>query len=238
MKETLFGAACWLMSMCRVADPSVTVVAVIDTGISPNTPVKVCPHGSFNFINDTADVTDYHGHGTNVSGLIDQSAHDKNYCQMILKYYSDTATGKVNEQRMIRALQAAVNAKADYINISGGGPEPDPTERALVEKALDNGTVIVAAAGNEGVSLDKKCNYYPACYDKRIIVVGNLGLNGHRAPSSNWGKIVKHFIVGENRCALGICSTGTSQATAIVTGRLVRDDYKIHVDYRRRVDSK
>jgi hypothetical protein len=95
---------------------------------------------------------------------------------------------------------------------------------------------MVVAAGNENQDIDKDCNQYPSCYDNRIVTVGNLLPDGYypspaggdvlkqheRNPLSNYGNYVKHWEVGANADGKVDWSSGTSQATAITTGKLVR----------------
>ena len=122
-----------------------------------------------------------------------------------------------------KAIKYAVNLKVDIINISGGGVEPNDQEKSAIESALNSGIRVVAAAGNERSSLDH-ATYYPAMYDPRIIVVGNGKTEKDRAPSSNWGSVVDYWVDGVNkRGEYGNAMTGTSQSTAIETGKLVKD---------------
>lgn len=95
------------------------------------------------------------------------------------------------------------------------------TEREIIQKALNAGIYIVVAAGNENSNLEERCNYFPACHDYRLIVVGNLKDKKTRHPSSNYGNVVNHWEIGVNQEALGIKLTGTSQAAAVTTGRII-----------------
>ena len=74
-------------------------------------------------------------------------------------------------------------------------------------------------AGNEG---QEGCNYYPACYDSRIIVVGSSNQNGVRLDSSNYSSKVDAYMDGYEVKADGITHSGTSQSTAKMTGILVK----------------
>lgn len=218
----------------REAGARTLAIAVIDTGIDPSVPHQ-CKFGSRDFTVDQKDkkarknATDVHGHGSHVSGLIVQQAGDSGYCIVALKYYSEANPGSVNLRNMKLAIQYAINIKVDYINISGGGPEADPGERSLIKKALDKGIKVVVAAGNDHDDLDKACVYFPACYDPRLVVVGNLEVfndKTDRCPSSNYGKHVNRWEVGTDLKSTLVggktgSMTGTSQATAVATGKLV-----------------
>lgn len=197
-------------------------VAVIDTGFSFNIKnnVRLCKYGHKNFVTGSNTPDDTHGHGTNVACLIDKFAENSDFCLVIIKFYSPTATAEENLVRSIKALQYALNLNVNIINYSGGGPEIDPIEQKLTKKILDKNIIMVVAAGNEGSNLDKNCNYYPACYDKRIVVVGNQNFISNR---SNYGSIVDDYVNGNNvMCLVDRPFTGTSQATAIKSGLIIK----------------
>lgn len=208
-----------------------TVIAVIDTGFGYGfdgqaKQVKLCQFGHKNFASEaytdefhTKDKIpiDNHSHGTNVAGLIDKYAKKAgvNYCLVIIEYFDPFSRGQDNEVNTVKAINYATAIKADFINYSGGGEKSYPDEVAAVKKFLDQGGKFIAAAGNEHSDLEK-VPYYPAMDDDRVIVVGNKG-----APTSNFGKRVNYVEDGNDVISLGIKLTGTSQAAAITTGKLV-----------------
>lgn len=198
-------------------------IAVIDTGfdMKHKDKVKLCDSSLHRDFTNTG-LHDNHGHGTNIAGLI--AKHIKvDYCLVILKYYSGDIGGNTLH-RTILAIDWAVLKGVDMINYSGGGTIPFEHEKMSVLNALSQGIVFVSAAGNESTNLNKG-TYYPAMYDPRIVVVGNVNRKGKRAPSSNYGSPIDLSVIGVNRTALGITLTGTSQSTAIVTGRLANQVY-------------
>jgi subtilisin family serine protease len=237
-------------------------VAVLDTGIDRFSNDKLCKSGHKSFVKDDSDpLMDHYGHGTHIAGLIRKEAGLLNYCIVSVKYWSSGATPTQNADALLNALRFVNNIKVDFINISGGGPVPDEGEKVEILKALNRGAKVVLAAGNEGNNLDKNCNFFPACYDSRIIVVGNLksikipswinkntprmiedtiwpggvtkfsdGTALARAPCSNYGKRVTAWEVGTNLDSTlpngshGLMS-GTSQATAVKTGKLIRESF-------------
>lgn len=202
-------------------------IAIIDTGIDLNNKeFKLCINESKDFTESKEGIQDAHGHGTHVASLIQEYAGNGDYCLVILKYYLEKATGAENLKRSNEAFIYAFKLKVDYINYSGGGPEPSDLERKLIKN--NPKTTIIAAMGNDRSNLDLYCDYYPTCYNyKNVIRVGNIDIRGRRAPSSNryskadywaWGWNVKAKSIG-NRL---VYMTGTSQATAKVTGLLVK----------------
>lgn len=233
-----------LLTTPAVADDMIKI-AVIDTGFGTAamkakgfTSSHLCPKGHWNFVDGSSDVSDLNGHGTNIVGLIEREAGNAKYCLIILKFYSDTLSDQENLQNEAKAFKLALKLKVDFVNISGGGPSPYLTERNAIAKLIEKGTNIVAAAGNVKNDLDKECNFYPACYKKEltakvvltepvkpvgsIVVVGNHNKDGSRAPTSNYGSIVTTWEIGQDQTAYGLTFSGTSQATAVVTGKLVK----------------
>lgn len=195
-------------------------VAVIDTGVRKDIFVDkkkngICKKGHKDLTGK--GLYDTNGHGTNVSGLINRYARGIKYCQVIIKYYQENVPGSLNLLRLKQGLKYAIEQKVDMINISGGGPTPNLEEKLLIKKALDQGIEIVAAAGNDKINLDKDCNYYPACYDRRIHVVGVIP-----KVKGNYGEVVDFYEEGFVRIAHGIMLSGSSQATASYTGKLVQ----------------
>lgn len=206
------------------------IVAVIDTGVDRES-ANLCATGHKSFANNNSDpLQDNHGHGTHIAGIIGQYAGKGDWCILSIKFYNIDATGDQNMRAMVNSIQYAIRMNVSYINISGGGVLPNADEKAYILKALNNGIKVVVAAGNEHTNLGTRCEYFPACYDKRIITVGNLSdpVKYNRLPSSNYGSYVKRWEVGTNvESTLPNHRTGkmsgTSQAAAIATGKLLHE---------------
>lgn len=203
-----------------------------------NLKVKLCKFGHKDFTNgerlfehDTKNAVpvDNHGHGTHIAGIIDSYGQkaNVNYCLVIIKYYVPNAYDVDNLTRTILAVDYAKNIKADYINYSGGGALKSDEEIRAVKEYLDQGGKFLAAAGNEGSNLDWR-HFYPAQDDSRVISVGAVDDKGVRLPMSNYGEDVKRTELGLNVkvCDGTKCMTmsGTSQATAIATGKLLAQE--------------
>jgi thermitase len=217
------------------------IVAVIDTGIDashPDLKVNVWRdsnhHYGWNFVNNQANPQDDHGHGTHVAGILGAVANPKTGVAgvaqkvsiMSVKYYSDANPGAVNLRNTVKAIEYAVQNGAKIINYSGGGPEFSEDEYLAIKKAEAKGVLFVAAAGNERQDTDVPENYYyPSAYKlTNIISVAATDINNQLLKSSNWGKTkVDVTAPGENIFSTlpngryGYM-TGTSQATAFVTG--------------------
>lgn len=208
------------------------VIAVIDSGIHTGKNKHMCKFGHRSFIENKGyystrqdPLHDEHGHGTHVAGIIEKNAGNNNYCIVSIKFWSPGDSAD-STQAMIKSIQYAINIKVDAINISAGGTEPAEQEKVLIKSAIDRGIIVFAAAGNEGANLDVKCNYFPACYDSRIISVGNLRPNLTVNPSSNFGSIIRKWAIGtdiESTVPTGVSPmTGTSQATAVIAGQFIK----------------
>lgn len=187
-------------------------------------------HG-WNFVTETADVSDHHGHGTHVSGIIASvdsgsfpPAEPSGRVQlMILKYYDETASPAETLKNSTRALDYAIRNGAQIINYSGGGLRPHPEEREALRRAEAADVLVVAAAGNEGANTDLT-GYFPANYElSNILSVGALNDNSQLIASSNFGeRNVDLAAPGEDIPSslpmkrFGLM-TGTSQATAFAS---------------------
>lgn len=239
---SLISLACLFISCSASADrcgKSPIKVAILDTGFGfedRGHEANLCKYGHKDFTRDgqfsSAYVTsspvpiDFNGHGTNIAGIIDRYAKQAhiNYCLVIVKYYSAQQTDTQNIASSAKAIQYAANIKADFINYSGGGPKSDLSEKIAIMHFLNGGGKFVAAAGNEHEDLNAPdCAYYPAMEDPRIIVVGNYDKNGTPAESSNYGIRVNRWEIGMGVKAFGLTMSGTSQATAAVTGKIVAE---------------
>jgi hypothetical protein len=180
---------------------------------------------------------DNHGHGTNVVGLIEKYAKGADYCIIVVKFYDEKSSFYQDSE--LKALEYLTSLKPDIINLSLGGMGENKKETKIIRQYLDNGGIVIAAAGNGkkvelsnkkevfiGYQLSKKENYYPAMSDDRIIVVGNRNYSGDINLTSNYGDRVNTWEIGEDAESYGLVLTGTSQATAIHTGKLIYNLYR------------
>ncbi len=188
-------------------------------------------HG-WNFVANNNDLTDNHSHGTHIAGIIGaQGGNNKGIVgiapkvsMMILKYYDPKVPTTDNLKNTVAAIKYATQMKAHIINYSGGGTEFSSEEHNAIAQARQQGILFVAAAGNEKSNSDRH-RYYPADYDlSNIISVTAIDQSTEVLPSSNYGiETVQIAAPGLNILSslpnnnYGFM-TGTSQATAFVTG--------------------
>ncbi len=223
------------------------IVAVVDTGIDPVHPFLekniFVEQGRVDENNFGVDFSkdkkgkgaplDQHGHGTHVSGIIKSIYPDVKI--LALKYYNPTASGIDNLNSTVEALRYAVDNNVDVINYSGGGPEAAVEELRILKEAERKGILVVAAAGNEESNIDdKKKAYFPASYGlKNIITVTAHDEDLKILSSSNYGRASVDIFAPGYRIKSSLQNgragylTGTSQATAFVTGvaALIKSQY-------------
>lgn len=227
-------------------EPRDIVVAIIDTGVDINHPLIrnhlwVNPqeqknafdddgngyaddlHG-WNFASNNNDLSDNHGHGTHVAGIILQKARSQRVKFMVLKYYDPLKSGDDNLLSTVKAIRYAIKMKADIINYSGGGDERSPLEEAAIRDAQKQGILFVAAAGNEGRNTDR-VGFYPAGYRlSNIISVAAMDSRKRLLASSNYGSQSVDIVAPGKNVFSSLPGgkygfmTGTSQATAWVSG--------------------
>ena len=136
-------------------------IAVIDTGVDFNHPDlfgwgpdgKVI--GGYNFIEENELPMDINGHGTKVAGIIaaDGNTLGVAHKAKILAYKVSEDGEGVSSELIRRAIEKAIEDKADIINISLGVNKTNSKIDSAVNHAWDNGIVVVTAAGNDGPEL-------------------------------------------------------------------------------------
>lgn len=134
-------------------------VAVVDSGIH-----AAHPHVG-RISGGTADCVDRIGHGTAVAAAIRERAPDAEL--YAVKIFDHTLTTSI--ERLERGIRWAVEAGARVVNLSLGTTRAEHADRlgAVVEYAIRNGTIVVAAEQSEGVS----------CWPGRLPSVVPVGLD-------------------------------------------------------------
>lgn len=188
-------------------------------------------HG-WNFVSDSNDLTDRHGHGTHVAGLVlgktSPIAVATGAKVMALKYYDPGTSEVQNLRNTLRALRYALKMGAEVINYSGGGFGRNAAEETLIREAARRGILFVAAAGNEKMNSDVT-PYFPADYDlPNILSVAAVDEGGRLIASSNYGARTVDLAAPGDKILSALPGggwgrmTGTSQAAAHATAAAVR----------------
>lgn len=186
----------------------------------------------WNFVANNNSLTDEHGHGTHIAGIVGAEGGNgvgisgvaPKVSLMVLKYYDAKGTEVNNLINTVKAIDYAVKMNANIINYSGGGIAPSADEKAAIERAMRKGILFVAAAGNERSNSDLK-KYYPADYGlPNILSVTAIDRFQNVLPSSNYGEQTVDVAAPGNDIISTLPGgqygymTGTSQATAFATG--------------------
>lgn len=195
-------------------------------------------HG-WDFVNADSHPNDDHGHGTHITGTIAGQTNNSSavaglaWQSTILPLKVLDAAGNGTTTTITAAVNYAIQAGADVINLSLGGNTDDTILHQAIQSAINRGIVVIAAAGNDGQSTLN----YPARYSE-VVAVTAVDQNLVRTSYSNYGDTVDiaapggvvdvdpwRGIVQETCRTTNDCSamslvayTGTSQAAAHVAG--------------------
>jgi serine protease len=176
------------------------VVAVIDTGVSQVADLKDTKFvEGYNFLANSSDAADDHGHGTHVAGTIAQATNNRigvagvAYGASIMPLKVLSARGSGSVAGIAQAIRWAADHGAHVINMSLGGPTAIGTMGSAVKYARGKGVVVVAAAGNDG----RGRVGYPAAYPG-VLAVASTQFDETTTFYSNWGKEIDIAAPGGN----------------------------------------
>ncbi len=230
---------------------STVVVAVIDTGVNYNhpdlsaniwtNPGEIAGNGidddlngyiddvhGWNFVSNTSNPADDHGHGTHVSGTIGAVGNNGvgvtgvnwNVKIMPLKFIAASGSGDTSDA--ISAIRYANANGASVISNSWGGPD---NSQALKDAIDATSAVVVCAAGNDATNNDVTGHNYPSDYNSsNIISVAATDSNDNLASFSNFGQISVDLaapgdtILSTSNSGGYVFMWGTSMATPHVSG--------------------
>jgi hypothetical protein len=156
-------------------------------------------------------------HGTMTTGVAAATGNNSkgiagiNWSTKILPIEALNDDGYGDTLTVSRAVRYAADEGADVISISLGSSAEDPYLRQAIDYAIGKGSIIVAAAGNDGCN----CISYPANYEE-VVAVGALSTNNQRASFSSWGANLDIMAPGVNMTSSSW--SPTNQASAYATG--------------------
>jgi serine protease len=200
----------------NTSDGSGAIIAIVDTGIAYEdhresfwTRYEQAPDlaqtlfvAGYDFVNDDPHPNDDSspGHGTHIAGTIAQSTNNAigaagvafGAYLMPVKVLDSSGTG--THADLADGIRFAVDHGAQVINLSLGGPQSSTTLKDAVAYAYENRVTVIAAAGNEGLSIIN----YPAAYDQYVIAVGATQYDETLAPYSNYGPSLDLVAPGGN----------------------------------------
>jgi subtilisin family serine protease len=228
---------------CDFTKTTEVVVAVLDTGVDldhPDLINNLYKDGNGNIIgrryfnggsnDDSYD--DDHGHGTHVSGIIAAecdnnigvagvSRNDKIKIMPIkvLNQYDDGYYGYNSDIAL--GIRWAVDNGAHIINMSLGGPSSDSSTSSSIQYAIDNGVLVVAAAGNSDYNSFVE---YPGA-DTNALCVGAIEEDLDIASFSSYKVDATYPNKPENHLGVDLVSPGVSIVSTYDNNTTSTDTY-------------
>lgn len=210
-----------------------TTVSVLDTGAQldhPDLQTNFQGVARYDFVDDDTDPSErmvgldsdgdgaadeLSGHGTHVAGIVESVAPEARI--MPLRVLDSEGSGNVFV--IAEAISFAERNGADVINMSFGTAGRSDLLQEVVQRASENGVVIVAAAGNVAVSSP----HYPAAGDS-VIATTSVDRFGKKSAFATYGPWVDVAAPGEGIRSTFPTSTeaymsGTSMAAPFVAGQ-------------------
>ncbi len=197
-------------------------IAVIDTGVDFNHPDllgwgedgKVV--GGYNFIQEGQPPLDTNGHGTQVAGVIAADGQITGIAPKakILAYKVSEDGEGVSSNLITRAIQKAIEDKADIINISLGVNKTNPKIEHAVNLALEKKIFVVTAAGNDG---------------PETKTIGSPGRNfGSVTVGATYNNLTSSLVATleiDNKPYTVIPMVGSSKLDNAITGKIIFGEY-------------
>ncbi|WP_242878802.1 S8 family peptidase [Clostridium beijerinckii] len=176
-------------------------IGIVDTGIANHEDLSVA--GGAAFTSYTTSYLDDNGHGTHVAGII--GAKNNGYgivgvaneaSLYAIKVLGNDGAGYLSD--IIAGIDWCITNKMDIINLSLGSSIPSTALQQEVDKAYNQGILVVAAAGNDGTSDGSTDTVdYPAKYSS-VIAVAAIDSNNKRPSFSSTGNTVEVAAPGVN----------------------------------------
>lgn len=233
MYKTFFQHLSWLWGLTKGGKE--VCVAVIDGAIDTNHPAfRGASIKQTNIYGEEDPPDEPSGHGTHVASIIfgqHQSEIQgiapkvRGLVVPIFGKASGHKSGFATQMDLARAINVALEAGANIINISAGeldnSGEPDALLSNVLEQCSKNNVLVVAAAGNDACH----CLHVPAA-TPTVLSIGAMDEAGEPLDTSNWGDAyLKNGLLAPGKRIPGAepnnrycVKTGTSFATPLVSG--------------------
>jgi len=175
-------------------------IAVVDSGVEathPDFAGRVL--AGYDFVNADSNAADDNGHGTGVAGVAAAQGNDGigvagaawNVAILPVKVMNSTGSGSYSA--IANGITYSADRGARIINLSLGGSLSSSTLQNAVSYAWNKGSLIVAAAGNNGSST----TVYPAAYPN-VVAVSATTSSDTLASFSSYGSFVDLSAPGQD----------------------------------------
>lgn len=159
-------------------------VTIVDSGLDITHPEFASRPNTILMNRQTTSDED-EDHGTEVSSVVGAPNNGFGivgvYPEAVLRAWDASPFGVLNEGAAIQGIAEAAREGPGVINLSFGGEDEDPMLRDAVMFAYRSGSLVVAAAGNEGLEGSPKG--FPAAYP-HVLTVGATNESGRAATFS------------------------------------------------------
>ncbi|MCY7762939.1 S8 family serine peptidase [Bacillus spizizenii] len=192
-------------------------IAVIDSGISPHDDLSIA--GGYSAVSYTSSYKDDNGHGTHVAGIIGakHNGYGIDGIAPEAQVYAVKAldqNGSGDLQGLLQGIDWSITHGMDIVNMSLGTTSDSKILHDAVDKAYEQGILLVAASGNDG---NGKPVNYPAAYSS-VVAVSATNEKNQLASFSTTGDEVEFSAPGTNITSTYLnqyyaTGSGTSQAT-------------------------
>ncbi|MEX2028117.1 MAG: S8 family serine peptidase [Candidatus Curtissbacteria bacterium] len=168
------------------------LVAIVDTGVDSSHPdLSGLVVEGYNTIDENNNSGDDHGHGTHVAGIASAQTDNStgiasiSYQAKVLPVKVLNKDGFGTYADVSEGIVYSADQGSRIINLSLGGSSDSETLKRAVNYALGKGSLLVAAAGNNG----NDSSVYPASY-KGVLAVSASDQNDNLASFSTYGNNV------------------------------------------------
>ncbi|RBP07773.1 S8 family peptidase [Rossellomorea aquimaris] len=164
-------------------------IAVLDTGVDYNHPdLDGKTLRGYDFVDNDYYPMDLNGHGTHVAGTAAAETNNgtgvagmaPNTKILAVRVLDANGSGSLDD--IAAGIRYAADQGAEVLNLSLGCDCNTTTLKNAVDYAWNKGSVVIAAAGNDGVST----TFEPASYPN-AIAVGAVDSRDRKASFSNYG---------------------------------------------------
>ena len=174
-------------------------VCIVDSGIDLSHPdlSKLTLSGWSDFINQESEPYDDNGHGTSMAGILVAEGWMKGIAPKVNLFIAkalDGINGQGSDEIVAQAIDWCVAQNVNIISLSLGGapgilpfnPFSGRDSGDAANDAINQGIVVVAAAGNDGGPNDDGDVAHPSS-EQLVISVGGVNTNGDHWEGSSIG---------------------------------------------------